>query len=141
MWLNNFFYIKSNMGTPLDSICFTHQKKSVTGLDIFCRSDHLFSVRWKISWYDSIWLKKINFCQKSYGNKTRVNFFLSELNSLNSIYRFRKSCKIVQNLSKNQPHHFQSYDLRIVLVSKFLWEHHSISDFFQTTIYWSLPTT
>ena len=36
------------------------------------------SVRSKTFLYDSIWLKNFNFCQKSYGNKTRIIFFYTK---------------------------------------------------------------
>ena len=72
-----FLCQKSYGNTPRFNFFYTRKKK------ISYRSGHIwpfrsknFSVRWKISWYDSIWPKKNNFCQKSYGNKTRLKFFL-----------------------------------------------------------------
>ena len=49
-----------------------------------------FSVRSKTLQYNSIWLKKNNFCQKSYGKKTQLNFCYTQ--------NLSKSCFILASI-------------------------------------------
>ena len=57
---------------------YTQKKTSYRSGHIWSFRSKTFSVRSKTFLYDSIWLKNFNFWQKSYGNKTRVNFFIDK---------------------------------------------------------------
>ena len=73
-----------------------------------------FSVRWKISWYDSICQKKINFCQKYYVNRTRVLFF----------YR-SKIHKIRSSAQKSHEKSYKTFQRTIRII-----DNHMAEDFF-----------
>ena len=102
IWLKYFFDVKSPMETPLDSSFFTHNFFfSYQSGYIWPYTWFFFSVRSKTFLYDSIWLKNFNFCQKSYGKKTRVNFFSHKIDQkVASI--FASISYYAQKLNENQ---------------------------------------
>ena len=141
IWPKNFFGVKSHMGTPLDSIFFPH-------IFFFSyRSGHIwpyrwffFSVRSKTLLYDSIWPKNFNFCQKSYGKKTRFNFFFRA--------KFTKFHLALKKVMKNHSKLFKELSalffiiwLKNFFLSKVIWEHYSIEVFLHTIFFFWVKFT